>query len=773
MKRLNFVSGLGLSLIVCLAGGTALIGPAQVRAAQNSQVLQSVAAPRIAIVIGNQDYENVEDLGNTGKDARDIAAMLRDFDYKVFDGYDLNKREFEELLRTAVLNIREEANVVFYYAGHGIQIGRRNYLLPVDSKFESIYDLPLETMTLDRVIDTLAVRGAAHVAIIDSCRANPFQGLRLAADLDANLFETRSGFDVFRTPLNSLVAFSTSPGALALDGEPGGNSPYTEAVLSVARAAPAENLLQLFPSIRERVHAVTQGAQVPWESSTLVRPFALAQLTSADRIAQTDAEAPVVTLSVSETFDRRISLDAAIGEAIGTPVSGAVLVDAPENGLVMLGDGVNYAPEIADIRALDVTERSVTDQFSVEVTGADGAARRVEVALELEYDECDLQAGDALDLNGVGVFRLPNDLDMEAGLRACTAALEREPDKARWRYQLGRLQQVAARVDDAYDSFAAAEAAGHIRAKFGLAVLLDTQRLDRAVTSVPYDLDRALALLEEGVTVQDPYAMHRLGQRLMRHGETEAEQRRGFELLERSVELGHTYAMNELGFYFLSKSGDRYIPERGMRYLQASQMRGDIYGYNNLGFVALNGLDGNPPDYEKALEFFQAAADGGHPNAPANIARMILRGQLGEPDTAEALRLYDMSLERGDGWGGANGAYIILNGDVRGRGPADAAVRAAKAAHLSAEDAAQNAQESLAAIGPQDLNKGMQMVLNELGANIAVDGQVGPATLRALEEASAASGVPLAFGTDSEPKARLLQAARVYWARNPVRFDLF
>ena len=99
-----------------------------------------------------------------------------------------------KLIRTAILNIPDTADVLFYYAGHGIQIGRRNYLLPVDAKFESIYDVPLATMTLDRVIDILSARSSAHVAILDSCRDNPFQDLRLAADLDAKPVRNPRGF---------------------------------------------------------------------------------------------------------------------------------------------------------------------------------------------------------------------------------------------------------------------------------------------------------------------------------------------------------------------------------------------------------------------------------------------------------------------------------------------------------------------------------------------------------------------------------------------------
>lgn len=747
----------------------------------DGSVAQSVSAPaepsaavsRVAIVIGNQDYANVGDLTNARKDAEDIADMLRRFNFRVYDGYDLGKREFEELIRTAVLNIPESADVLFYYAGHGIQIGRRNYLLPVDAKFESVYDVPLATMTLDRVIDTLSARSSAHVAILDSCRDNPFQDLRLAADLDANLFETREGFDVFKTPLNSLVAYSTSPGAVASDGEIGQNSPYTAAVLETAQSSPFQNIQQLFPVIRERVHTKTAGQQIPWESSTLVRPFYLAQQEVEAERQELQESAPQ-SVALSYQFDKTVPLSQSLTRALGRDIVDVRVTETADRGVVSTGDtSITYAPEITDTRAVDLTDTNFTDTFAVEVITADQTKQTIEVALELGMNSCDLEAGDALDLNGVGVFRLPNELDIAKGLAACSAAVEDYPENARFLYQLGRLQQAAGNVAGAFDNISAAVDGGHIRAKYGLAILLETGRIDRAVTKTPYDPDKARALLEEATAEQDAYAMHRLGQQLLREGQTDQDKKRGFELLERSVELGHTYSMNELGLYFLRENSDHYIPERGMRYLRASELRQDIYGYDNLAYVSLNGLGGNPVDFAKAESYFRAAAEGGHPTAPASIARMILRDQLQGRTRAEALEWYDTSLERGDAWGGANGAYIILDGQVPGKGPADAALRAAKAALLPNEEPATQAQSQLDARSRAELDRALQLGLNELGENVAVDGQVGPATLAALENISAKFGVPVPYAAANDPKARLLLAARVYWAQNPVRFDLF
>jgi uncharacterized caspase-like protein len=81
---------------------------------------------RIAIVVGNEDYAVAPDLANAARDAGDMAALLHSYGYTVFEGTNLDRRGFETLLREAMINTPEGADVVFFYAGHGIQIGRRN-----------------------------------------------------------------------------------------------------------------------------------------------------------------------------------------------------------------------------------------------------------------------------------------------------------------------------------------------------------------------------------------------------------------------------------------------------------------------------------------------------------------------------------------------------------------------------------------------------------------------------------------------------------------------
>jgi TPR repeat protein len=753
---------------------------------------------RIAIVVGNEDYTAAPDLANATRDAGDMAALLESYGFTVFQGTNLDRRGFETLLREAMLNTPEGADVVFFYAGHGIQIGRRNYLLPVDAVFESVHDLPTFSITLDRVIEALASRGATHLAIIDACRENPFPNLRLAADLDANIFEAQSGFEVIRTPLNSLVAFSTSPGEVALDGPPGANSPYTEAVLAAARAAPEESVLTLFSQVREQVYAATAGRQVPWESSTLVRPFALMSRGLVDVVpvqATVPSEGPSTGPSVDPSgstpearatdpaplpasafvtlpLDRQVALAGRIADALGTPLVAPTLVTPPgRGGLTLSDDGTDlfYRPDLAEVRAADLDGFRHEDTFRIE-TGLPGQRAEVEVRLTLQALACDLQAGDALDLQGVGLWRLPNEIEAEAALAACTTAVAAVPDAGRFHYQLGRTQQAAGDLEAAYASFGQAADLGHIRALNARAYLMFTSRVDRTLFDIPYDEAGAADLLERGIAAGDPYAIHSRGLRLLYRGETDADRSRAWELLNRSAELGHTYSMNELGMYFMRPESDRYMPERGLAYLNQSAARDDIYGWDNLGRVKLWGWDGQPPDYARAREWFVKAAEGGHPFAPSELGRMIVGGQLGDPDWAAALRWYDMGLSRGDGWGGSNGAWLILNRQAGGLTPVDAAVRAAKAVHLPAAEAAGEARGLLARLDARTLSAGTQQLLNDMGAGIEVDGAFGPGSRAALAEVLAAANVVPSGDT---PEARLLDAARAWWATRPVRPDLY
>ena len=446
------------------------------------------------------------------------------------------------------------------------------------------------------------------------------------------------------------------------------------------------------------------------------------------------------------------------------------VAQAPEQGAISSGDdgGLAFVPVMSEQRSKSL-EAVIESRFALDISQGDSSSR-VSVSLNMKVDGCDLAAGDALDAGGVGFFRLPNEIEVGPALEFCRAAAAQNPDKPRFRYQLGRAELAAARFEAAYSSFQAAADAGYVRAMHGLARLLSSEQIDRDLVKVPFDLTRANALYDQAIAAGDPFAIHSRGLVLLRHGETQADRERGYELLDRSAELGHTYSMNELGVFFLTRKSDYFLPERGLRYLQASAARDDIYGYHNLGFVAQFGLDGNGEDFQTAYQWFERAALGGHPGSPATIGRLIIQGKLAGKTATDALKWYDMGLERGDAWGGTNGAFLIANGKVTGYPAHAALIRAAKAAHLPDAEAVAAAKKILEKASKRDLAKATQALLNELGEDLAVDGAIGPATRQVLGNRAAEHGIA---APPNATLAQLLTAAKVYWAERPTRPDLF
>lgn len=746
------------------------------------------ATRRYAIVVGNQNYENIGGLANAVGDAKAVAGFLRDHDFIVFEEYDLDKRGFERLLRRALLEFDPNSEVLFYFAGHGIQIGRRNYLLPTDVMLEAAYDVPFETMTLDQILALLSSRSRLQLVILDSCRENPFASLKLNAGLDADLYETSAGFSTMTAPINTLLSFSTSPGALAEDGEAGGHSPFTAAFVGSARAAPGESITRILEAVRREVYSATDGRQVPWESSTLVEPFLFERAPSGAKIAGTPPATVKETaeLSLTAPLDRELDIGALISEAFSAPEGARISVSAPprEGALIFASadpaevastaagalNTLSYDVSFEERNAALSGDYSVTDTFELAVD-VDGAVTPIRVSLTNEADPCDAEAGDWLDPGGVGLARYPNRIEPEKALAACEAAVARAPEVGRFHYQLGRALQALRRYDEAEAAFAAARDRGHVRAWYALGELLASRAIATGGGADERASDEALAYFAAGVEQGDAYAMHALGKQFLRYGRDKAEREEGFDLLSRAIEVGHTFSMNELGYYFLERGSDHYQPERGLEYLKASAEREDIFGYNNLGLVSANGLDGTEPDPAAAFEWFVKAANGGHPYAPVNIGRMYFRGELGpEPDLEAAIEWYDKGLARGDAWGGANAAWIVMNRKVPNMGPVDAAIRAAKSAALRNEDAAKEARALFSRFGERDMTQATQILLNELGAGVTVDGLWGGESRDAMRALAEKNGLEADLST---PSARLMTAAQLFWRANPFRVDLY
>ena len=145
--------------------------------------MASAQQPRLALVIGNQDYANVPKLRNAAADAQAMAALLRERGFDVTERLNLDRRNLLRSFEDFRAKVRAGSVVVFYYAGHGVQVDGANYLLPVDIERRSERDAAYDALALNTVMEKLTAQNSRgehglNLLILDACRDNPFRFTR-------------------------------------------------------------------------------------------------------------------------------------------------------------------------------------------------------------------------------------------------------------------------------------------------------------------------------------------------------------------------------------------------------------------------------------------------------------------------------------------------------------------------------------------------------------------------------------------------------------------
>ncbi len=248
----------------------------------------ALAEVRLALVVGNGAYKTGP-LRNPGNDASSVGSALEASGFTVTTLVDADREAMKRGIRAFAETLRgagEDSVAVFYYAGHGVQVKGRNYLVPLKAELTSAADVEFETIEAQWVLDLIGdSRAGLSVIILDACRNNPFRAISRSAD---------RGLARMDAPRGSILAYSTAPGEVALDGE-GTNSPYT-AALAKAMRVPGLKIEEMFKQVRREVLAATGDRQIPWESSSLIGDFYFsgsAGVTTAALTPQTPQAAPV------------------------------------------------------------------------------------------------------------------------------------------------------------------------------------------------------------------------------------------------------------------------------------------------------------------------------------------------------------------------------------------------------------------------------------------------------------------------------------------------
>ncbi|NPU67276.1 YARHG domain-containing protein [Bradyrhizobium sp. 83012] len=225
-------------------------------------VAPCTAAPRVALVVGNSDYQSVGKLANPANDARLVAETLQRLGFTLVGGaaqLDLDKPRFDQAIQAYSRQLLGAEVAVFYYAGHGIQVRGTNYLVPTSANPAREADVDFMMVDVGLVLRQMEAAGTKlNIVILDACRNNPFGGRGLRS--------SDGGLAQIRAPEGTILSYATQPGNVALDGDDG-HSPYTRALVDAVQR-PGLDVLQAFNQVGLTVKKATASAQQPWVASS-------------------------------------------------------------------------------------------------------------------------------------------------------------------------------------------------------------------------------------------------------------------------------------------------------------------------------------------------------------------------------------------------------------------------------------------------------------------------------------------------------------------------
>jgi len=226
-------------------------------------IVSAATEQRIALVIGNSAYSSGP-LKNPVNDATAMANQLQKLGFTVILKKDADLRGMEDALTDFGDRLKRGGVGLFFYAGHGLQVGGSNYLVPIGARMNRESDIKYETLDAGKILDEMAnANNGLNIVILDACRDNPYS---------RSFRNTARGLAIVSyAPAGTVISYSTSPGNVARDGD-GRNSPYTEALLRYMKE-PGLTIEQVFKGVRAKLGKETGGKQIPWELSSLQGEF--------------------------------------------------------------------------------------------------------------------------------------------------------------------------------------------------------------------------------------------------------------------------------------------------------------------------------------------------------------------------------------------------------------------------------------------------------------------------------------------------------------------
>ena len=235
---------------------------------QPQTTTQTVSVPsigrRVALVVGNANYK-VRPLKNPRNDADDISRSLRSSGFEVIDLRDASLQQMRNGVRQFGDRLINNDVGLVYYSGHGVEVKGRNYFIPVNADIMREDEIADQGLDVSLILEKMNTAGkGVNILIVDACRDDPF----------GRSFRSSSrGLAQMDAPRGTIIAYATSPGKVASDGDPKErNSPYTKNLVK-AMQQPNKPIEQVFKEVRRAVQEETKNQQTPWENTSLSGDF--------------------------------------------------------------------------------------------------------------------------------------------------------------------------------------------------------------------------------------------------------------------------------------------------------------------------------------------------------------------------------------------------------------------------------------------------------------------------------------------------------------------
>ncbi|WP_231582133.1 caspase family protein [Puniceibacterium sp. IMCC21224] len=524
----------------------------------------ALAEERVALVIGNSDYQQFDTLENPRNDALDIAVALRGLGFTVTLETDVTKDRMDAVLRDFG-NAAEEADVVlFFYAGHGFQADGRNYLVPADATIRSTADVTTQTADLSRVLNAMERSDGVKLVLLDACRDNPF-GAALEQDPRLGKGLARVG-----TAANFLFAYATQPDNVAYDGT-GRNSFFTEALLHHIYT-PGQDIAQMMIGVRRDVLAATGGRQIPWENSSLTRRFqfddgpqTISEESMLYQLAVNAGDPQLLTLYVD-----RYPAGSHIDEAV------AHLQTGTQTRALNLADDADRLWELARRSRMRPLLEVYVERYPQGLNVDE--AQRLLASIPRPEDAlpgtiCQRLATHPRDATaenpGVPFDRLSeNALN---AIRACSAAAARSPELPHYVALLARATAASGDLRQAVRLYRDAAGRGDLRAMVSLAQLYETG------TGVEMDVQAAITLYRTAAEAGSHDAMINLAISLLEGTGGAADSAGAIALLKRASSEGSAKATYNLGVLAQNEQVD--APADALEYFTRAAHDGAREGY--------------------------------------------------------------------------------------------------------------------------------------------------------------------------------------------------